>query len=357
VSSSPKRPITAAPDRALADALLDWNALEKLMHRDDGRRGLAGYRPAGVWLDKGQLRAAALDVAGGARSVGIVTGFCAVVGKRVTAETDGPPGALFLAHVLESLSIEVTLITDRYALPLVACGCELLNLTRTVLTEFPFGDGASVDRWVDEFLTHGRGRSFTHLIAIERPGPSHTLPSFSAQSRAALAPVERFLAEVPAHDRDVYHDMRGNVIDGQTAKIHRLFETVQQRKLPITTIGIGDGGNEIGMGSFAWEDLVAAIGGDVAGRIACRIATDFALIAGVSNWGAYALALAIAKLRGEIPASRWLEPAGQRELIETLVNKAGAVDGRTLAAEPTVDGLPMDLYLEPLGDMRGQLAG
>lgn len=336
------------------------------MHRDAGARGPADYRAGGVPLDRGQLRAAALDLARRASSVGIVTGFCAVVPKRVTAETDGPPGALFLAQVLQSLSIEVTLITDRYAMPLVECGCDRLHLDRTVLTEFPFEDGAAdsaartcndaphsvkTDRWIDEFLSHGRGRKLSHLVAIERPGPSHTLESLMSQTRSGKVPAERFQSQVPPLDRDVCHDMHGAPIGAHTAKTHRLFEAVARRKLPITTIGIGDGGNEIGMGRFAWEDLASAISGGLGGRIACRIATDFALIAGVSNWGAYALALATAHLRGRVDSSRWLRLEGQRELIETMVEVAGAVDGRTLRSEATVDGLSMDVFLRPLAEM------
>ena len=111
------------------------------------------------------------------------------------------------------------------------------------------------------------------------------------------------------------------------------------------TIGIGDGGNEIGMGSFAWETLAQAVGGEAAGRIAARIGTDFALVAGVSNWGAYALALSVAALRGQAAeANAWHESA-ERQLIETLV-AAGALDGLTLRAEATVDGLPLDEYLQ-----------
>jgi hypothetical protein len=137
-----------------------------------------------------------------------------------------------------------------------------------------------------------------------------------------------------------------------------LFEAARKRKPPITTIGIGDGGNEIGMGSFMWEDVAQAIGGGaLGGRIASRVATDFAIIAGVSNWGAYALALAVAALRGAVDESRWLAPEGQRELIKTLVSQAGAVDGRTLVAAATVDGLSLESYLEPLAAMRRIVSG
>jgi len=369
VSSSPERPATSAPHVQIAasDSALDWNVLEDVVHRDIGARGLAGYRAGGAGLDREQLRGAALNLAGHAQSVGIVTGFCAVLPNRVTAETDGPPGALFLAHVLRSLGIEVTLIADRYAMPLLQCGCDLMSFDHGMLAEFPFEDGEAdsptrtrnepphcvkTDRWIDDFLTSGRGRNLSHLVAIERPGPSHTIESVSSQARRGEPSLERLLAEVPEHDRDVCHDMHGTPIDAHTAKAHRLFEAVHQRKAPITTIGIGDGGNEIGMGRFAWEDLAHAVGGGAGGRIACRIATDFTLIAGVSNWAAYALALAVGWLRGEATSNRWLKPEGQRELIEKMVIQAGAVDGRTLLAEPTVDGLTMKAYLQPLADIR-----
>jgi hypothetical protein len=352
----PQRPSSAEPHDA-ADARVDWDALEKLIHLDPGGRGLASFRRGGAPLDQGHLRGAAIELARNARSVAIVTGFCAVLADRVTAETDGPPGALFLAHVLRSLGLEVTLVTDRFAMPLLECGRTLLGFDSSVLVEFPMEDDA-VDRWVEEFFEEGRGRKLSHLVAVERPGPSHTAESLASQPRAGGAPVKRFLAEVPEQERDVCHNMRGASIDAYTAKTGRLFEAARKWKPPIATIGIGDGGNEIGMGSFLWEDVAQAIGaGALGGRIASRAATDFAIIAGVSNWGAYALALAVAALRGAGDESRWLAPEGQRELVEKLVDEAGAVDGRTLEAAATVDGLPLVDYLEPLAAMRRIVSG
>ena len=221
-----------------------------------------------------------------------------------------------------------------------------------VITEFPFDDkrGRSVERWIDAFLLQEPAP--THLVAIERPGPSHTAESIAAQAGVTSETVERFLAVVPPADRDVCHSMRGEPIDRFTAPTHRVFDAIAARQLPITTIGIGDGGNEIGMGALAWNDLVAAIASGPAERIVCRVPTDFALVAGTSNWGAYALALAVSFLRGHVPGSRWLSTAGQQELISQLVHQAGALDGRTLAAEATVDGLAMDVYLAPLAEMQ-----
>jgi hypothetical protein len=144
--------------------------------------------------------------------------------------------------------------------------------------------------------------------------------------------------------------MLGVPLDEHVSPTHRLFELITEHNLAIKTIAIGDGGNELGMGRFLWEDLVAAIATGPAGKIACRVAADIAILAGTSNWGGYALALAVAYLRGQRLASPWLQPDGQQRLLESLV-AAGAVDGLTRLAEPTVDGLPPEDYLNALADM------
>ena len=58
----------------------------------------------------------------------------------------------------------------------------------------------------------------------------------------------------------------------------------------IVTIGIGDGGNEIGMGKV-FERVVANV--QFGSEIACSVASHYLITAGVSNWGGYALAKAI----------------------------------------------------------------
>jgi hypothetical protein len=144
--------------------------------------------------------------------------------------------------------------------------------------------------------------------------------------------------------------MRGVIIDNYSAPAQRLFEAAQTER--VTTIGIGDGGNEIGMGSLPWQVLRAALAAQHAGQIICRVATDYLLPAGVSNWGAYALACAVASLsgRGDLVAT-WHE-ASQRQLIEHLVHAGGAVDGLTRRREATVDGLSLDTYLGVLRQIR-----
>jgi len=351
-NDSSNRPLTNTQLSAAA-ARISWRELESLTHRDPGGRGLASFASAGELLDAGALQSASLELAASARAVAIITGFPIVLADRVTAETDGPPGALYLAEVLQSLGVSVAIVTDPVAVPILQAGAACVGLAPGVVQACPLSDSsassAECEAWLAKFVQRS-DEPWSHFIAIERPGPSHTVESFQSQARDVPIPLEAFQTAVPEVDRDRCHNMRGEPLDVHVAPTHRLFELIAELNLPITTIAIGDGGNELGMGRFLWENLVAAIATGPAGKIACRVAADIALLAGTSNWGAYALALAVANLRGQKLTSSWLQPAGQEQLIEVLV-AAGAVDGRTRLSEPTVDGLTIDDYLGTLSDM------
>ena len=58
----------------------------------------------------------------------------------------------------------------------------------------------------------------------------------------------------------------------------------------ITTIGIGDGGNELGMGKV-FDKVVSHVpyGKDIASSVSC----DYLITCGVSNWGGFGLAAGI----------------------------------------------------------------
>ncbi len=100
-----------------------------------------------------------------------------------------------------------------------------------------------------------------------------------------------------------------------------------QRGSAVTAIGIGDGGNEIGMGKIPHETIVKNIpNGDL---IHCRVPTDHLIVAGVSNWGAYALAAGVFVLRGVKPPSDLFDPDREREILEVMVREGPLVDGVT----------------------------
>ena len=84
-----------------------------------------------------------------------------------------------------------------------------------------------------------------------------------------------------------------------TAKLDHVFE--QARERGIATIGIGDLGNELGLGSLrATVEAATAFGArclcPCEAGMACDVPSDVPVVAGVSNWGAYGVGAALAYL-------------------------------------------------------------
>jgi hypothetical protein len=333
----------------------------------------------------GHLQRAAEDLARSAKAVAIVTGFAIVTPQGVAAETDGPPGALFLAAVLRELGVEVVVLSDAYGVPTLYAGCDCWGLPREIVREIPLEHddpdhpsrqsndpphNARTDAWVNAFLESPAGRQLTHLIAIERVGPSYvgwatptkSGPTDGASSGEApdVGEPKRPAGHDPhlvgiAHPTGVCHNMRGESINRYTAKAHRLFEVVAERKLPITTIGIGDGGNEIGLGSIPREVLRRAISRGHADLIMCRIAATWTILAGVSNWGGYALGLSTAALTDRAVLTRLPDEAALRTLVEALVRDSFCVDGVTKRRAASVDGLPLEDELGIFSSLRSSV--
>lgn len=267
-------------------------SIENLITKDPGGRRIFEL----MLTDQLRLAAQSLRLA---RRVGIVSGF--YVPEAGAGETDGPPGAKVLGDALRQLGIEVDFITDEWNAPLFrALGEEpLIGADDYILTAAP-----------------------THLVSVERLGRA-------IDGR--------------------YHNMRGVDVTTTTPPLDGLFLDARQRGL--TTIGIGDGGNEIGMGRVFAQACESVIHGK---EIASLVATDFCIAAGVSNWGAYGLAGALS-----IFCSRDLLPTPKQaaSAIQTIVRDAGAVDGVTLKSEATVDGLDLALSIRMLENIRRQIAG
>lgn len=279
--------------------------------------------------------------------------------QGVAAETDGPPGALYLASILDALGVETALIGDAVCYKVLAAGLEHCSLKRIDLLEMPFEPGgpqdpararndppyhAQTDAWIDAFLSSPGGTRLSHVVAIERAGPSHTVESLVAQARAGEPPVAEFQSAVPPQFRNVCLNMRGESVNGYVAKTHRLFEILAERRPDVVTVALADGGNELGSGSLLWEVVARAVRGPAGGRAACRIPAAHLLLAGVSNWAAYALGAAILGLCQEKGMLRSMHAGREEKLIEALM-RAGAVDGVTGRREAAVDGLDLPSYL------------
>lgn len=320
---------------------------ESLIRRDPARRGLISSEPLYGPLCPRHLAGAASHLAAYGESVAIATGFFIPRGDPPTAETDGPLGTLLLAQALQQAGIPTTVLTDPPCLPAVTAAARAMHFPLERIWACP-----PSGEWVEQFYLTGPGRDLTHLIALERVGPSHTPESLAAQSRLGPAPLTAFLEKVPPEDFDRCHNMRGEIIDASTCNLHLAFERLSHYRPHARTIGIGDGGNEIGMGCIPWEELERRLDGPQSGKVPCRIATDWNIVAGTSNWGGYALAAATLLLRGRVEL---LGPYGreqQQGALEYLVAHGPAVDGVTRRREATVDGLPFLTYIQPWEGIR-----
>jgi hypothetical protein len=260
-----------------------------------------GGRGIGSFFQPGAAVAAARALSGAERVI-IVTGFNVPPGLP---ETDGPPGAAVLGRALRLLGASVSYITDRAPADPLAAVLQALD------------EPAEVDVYPD---LPGAARLLlerekpSHLISIERPGRCRSGDYLSA---------------------------RGESIAKWNLPLDDLFLTAHamraKKKATVTTLGIGDGGNEIGMGSARAQ---LARSGKLMARIASVVAVDHLVVAGTSNWGAYGIVAALERLRGRLLLHTG---AIERQLIERCV-KAGAVDGITRKREPTVDGLNAEIH-------------
>jgi hypothetical protein len=263
--------------------------VDQVLALDPGHRDIAAISRPGAALKAARaLR--------GAKRVLIVTGFTV---EPDMPETDGPPGAAVLGRALRRLGARVTYVTDQPNVPLVEAALKTLDEPSDVLL-YPAGaDGAQ------RLL---RSEKPTHLVAIERPGRNR--------------------------DGD-YLNMRGDSVAGWNAPIDELF-VIRGKGRPVT-VGIGDGGNEIGMGAarakIARLDALRA-------RLATVVHTDHLVVAGVSNWGGYGVVAALGRLTGE---DLLHTPEAERRLIAACV-AAGACDGVTRRREATVDSLGSDTH-------------
>jgi hypothetical protein len=344
--------------------------LEEIITRDIGGRGLAvDPRDNLVTRCRGNLERAARNLANDGTAVAIVTGFYVAHAEALTVETDGPCGSIALAWLLARIGYRVTLVTDPIGASSLRAGLDAacLRQSAVALEVFPFDDEAAYQRcgdrssnetldsaaslaYVESFFRSGPGESLTQLLAIERAGPSWTPALDWTESERA-----RFAELCPADHQNQVHNFRGQIITHQTAKTHLLFDFIQQNNLPVRTIGIGDGGNEIGMGSIPWPVFHANIPSGLGARIACRIPTDWTIACGVSNWGAYALATAVAHLRRQPQLlGEWTDER-ERDVLTALVD-AGAVDGVTGKPSLSVDGLEFEQHMAIWQQIRDALS-
>ncbi len=252
---------------------------------DHDLRGVAALRP---YLPSDYCHQAAQYIVDHPGTVAIATGFYILMSG--SPETDGPPGAIAIGNALQALGRQVAYISDSHTTPMLR---DCLGASAQVV-DFPIADAAGSRRFATDTLAR-LGPAL--LIAIERCGRTRD---------------------------DTYLNMRGADITPYTARLDCLFEA------GVPSVGIGDGGNEIGMGNLA--QVIPTVDRLPSNPAVTRV--DRLVIASVSNWGGYGLVAALSRIAG-----RNLLPTVEHEtrLIHRLVD-LGAVDGTTGEGKYYVDG-------------------
>jgi hypothetical protein len=161
-----------------------------------------------------------------------------------------------------------------------------------------------------------------------------------AAEPSALITVEK----LSPNDKGVIHGVTG--ISYHDVHANPKFLVDGARGRGVLTVGIGDGGNEVGFGAI--QDTVAEVmpAGKTCqcgcgGGTAAAVATDVLVAAAISNWGAYGVSAMMCWLLGT-PAH--LVNDGDVDRMLRDVVRAGAFDG--CFARPVLcdDGVPLDVH-------------
>ncbi len=267
----------------------DYESLEDIVLRHSGR----GMNLLRRYIERDYIAAAARGLLRQRRgNVLLATGFYV----NGIGETDGPPGTVVLAEALRRLGFTPAVLTDE-------C-CRGF------------------------FEDQGLAVEYMDLTG----GPEEVGRVLSSWQPSAMIAIERCGVNI----RDDYENMRGISIKSHTAPVDQVFE--EARRLGIFTIGIGDGGNEIGMGCLR-EKIRKYL--DI---VPCRVDTDALIIASVSNWGAYGLTAQLESLTGMQLMMPWEEVAA----FLSEITKRGSVDGVLGRPACSVDGFGIETEREIL---------
>jgi hypothetical protein len=268
------------------------------------------------------------------RAVILATGFPERAWiARPIAETDGPPGAATLAKALHlALKALPVIAIDEPFVPLMKATCIGAGLVPIDLCHF------------DDLRREG---GFRGVFVLGVPLQRAAAHAFWDDLLVRVEPAAMIAIERPgANPRGVYHQVGGHAIpDDAVADMDYAFTQAESRE--ILTIGVGDGGNEIGMGLIAEEvrriiPPARTCGCPCGGGSAAATSTDVLLTATVSNWGATALEGALALVTEEAAVLHDVDV--DRRVLEACVAAGGIDGGVSYGTELAVDDVPWTGY-------------
>jgi len=257
------------------------------------------------------------------------------------AETDGPPGAALLGRALHR---------GLKAVPFFLIEETLMSPMRTVAQSAGF-------RMVspEEAIAAAQSPSAIHASTVlEFPTDAE-----QAKKQAGLLLEQYKPSAVIAiekggmNQKGIVHTSRGHDTTEHMAKVDFLVN--EARKKGVLTIGIGDGGNEIGMGNIREVIRQRLPFGSICrcpcgSGIAPVTEVDVLVAATVSNWGAYGIAACLAILLKDLSV---FHDADMERWVLEHASDAGFIDGISGFVEPGADGLPFETHCHLVALLEG----
>ncbi len=248
------------------------------------------------------------------------------------AETDGPPGAAALALALHK---------GLRAVPIIFIEDNLVGAMAKVME----GAGLRVLSPEEALAAAGSHAPIHAAAVLALPTDVKEAKRYAEEVCAKYRPSGVVVIEKGGmNDKGYIHTSRGAETTEHMAKADMLVETAAARG--IASIGIGDGGNEVGMGvireaieehiPYGKQCLCGCGGGIAPSRV-----TDVLVTASISNWGAYGVAAALAAVLKEP------EVMHDQDLEERILWRcadARFIDGITGYVAPSADGLPAPVH-------------
>jgi hypothetical protein len=290
-------------------------AIDQLLTVDFDQRGIVGELYDAAYAHHGRslnmLAAEELlnDVSEG-DDVLIITGF--PVGPTDAQETDGPIGAASLARTMKmGLGAHPTIIAEEGAVPTIEAAARAYGLhavSPDTRGETRAGDWTCT---VDSFPTDRDEADARADRLLDDLDPS------------AVVAIERCSA---AEDGE-YHRATGEPVTDACIKPEPLFE-----RTDALTVGVGDGGNELGTGTISEATKRAVPHGE---EIASATDADVTVITTVSNHAGPGITAALSVL---LDRNLLHTPeTEERALVQHA--QSGAIDGVTGRTDGSVDGL------------------
>ncbi|MFD0044189.1 glutamate cyclase domain-containing protein [Pseudarthrobacter scleromae] len=241
-------------------------------------------------------------------------------------ETDGPMGAAVLGRAIAStLKAKIVFVTEARHEPAVRAAIDALTYPQGAPPEIELVEAGEKEgrQAAQRLITLYRP---TAVIFIERDGPG-------TQGR--------------------FHGVRGDCRSANdVAQLHHLANLANRSS--VLTIGIGDGGNEIGFGAHR-RRIASRLPGDGTCRSGCDSGiytvtkTQVTISASVSNWGAYALTAGLAASSGDTDVCH--TPEDEDTLLRACI-AAGARDGATGSTALQTDGIPLETHQHVIALMK-----